>query len=221
MSDWASSSNFRVGPAMLVPTQPGSESAGYITVSWRCLLFVEGFATSKVLSQAVLHLLSWPDEEGRNWRGGHGDPERSWNGLAWVIRYWEEVSGPGARLWDSGSLFCWKQASWGEEQREWMEGRKQLQSMRRESQAFLVTTLSWSIPWKSQRCLPPFPPFKSPSSGAHACSPSSHPWLQPLGLHIRLTECICLSLAPGPPGFLLGLLSPLPSPSRWLLLELS
>ena len=27
----------------------------------------------------------------------------------------------------------------------------------------------------SRKCLPPFPPSKSPSSGAHACSPSSHP----------------------------------------------
>lgn len=38
VSDQASSSDFRVGQE---PAQPGSESAGYITVSWRCILFVE------------------------------------------------------------------------------------------------------------------------------------------------------------------------------------
>ena len=55
MSGWATLPTSGVGQA---PAQPGSESAGYITVSWRCVLFVEGFATSKVLSLAVSLSLS-------------------------------------------------------------------------------------------------------------------------------------------------------------------
>ena len=53
--DRASSSDVLAGEE---PAQPSSESAGYIIVQWRCLLFVECFAIYKVLSRAFSHWLS-------------------------------------------------------------------------------------------------------------------------------------------------------------------